>query len=536
MKKLFSMLLAIVLVCGTVHAASFPSPSDGGNAAHGKSAVRVTRTIGGAKEMISTISEKTASDFVNETTRWENVNEDYNEYDVAKLREFLEIEDENGVKNGEKIVRIEGDYYDPDDPSTWSCLGWTPEGDLHHIRFWSINFAEYDGDYPVSADDLLVGTLDVSGMQGLVDVNIPDNLIDGVIADNCPSLEMFYCGNMYTLFGSRCTTVSAKNCPNLVYIGADYCIQSSVEIEGCNSIDEIMMDYTRNLSLIDFEDCRDSVQWLGFHNTGLASVDLSYMTALVSAQFDDSHQLKAIDLTGNVSDFEVSISGTSITELDLSDCINLNGLYIMDTGIEELDLTACSNLQALVCYNTNIRILDAQNSDSLFFLNTMVDDSQEQTPFHDAVYVSPYGNLLSLAAVNGNVGLVMGLYYYSNDTISIGAAPKDPSQAFLGWFEEGSGELVSNELTYSFDESMISRMQNGDLSLIARFSGGEALPGDVNGDGAVTAEDAILALRCAMHLIELTDEQLSVGDVDGNGTLNITDAIIILRTAMGLIG
>lgn len=59
-------------------------------------------------------------------------------------------------------------------------------------------------------------------------------------------------------------------------------------------------------------------------------------------------------------------------------------------------------------------------------------------------------------------------------------------------------------------------------------------PGDVDGSGGVSAADAILALRHAMGLISLADDQLARGDIDGNGSIGVSDAVGILRSAMGL--
>ncbi|MBQ9878858.1 MAG: choice-of-anchor J domain-containing protein [Clostridia bacterium] len=59
--------------------------------------------------------------------------------------------------------------------------------------------------------------------------------------------------------------------------------------------------------------------------------------------------------------------------------------------------------------------------------------------------------------------------------------------------------------------------------------------GDVDLDGNVEAEDALLAMRYAMGLIELTDEQLVQMDVNGDGVYDLVDAVLILRYAMGLI-
>ncbi|MBO4848865.1 MAG: dockerin type I repeat-containing protein [Clostridia bacterium] len=59
--------------------------------------------------------------------------------------------------------------------------------------------------------------------------------------------------------------------------------------------------------------------------------------------------------------------------------------------------------------------------------------------------------------------------------------------------------------------------------------------GDIDGNGAVEGGDALLALRCALGLVELGEEQVMLGDVDFSGGLSGTDALTILRASLGLI-
>ena len=61
-----------------------------------------------------------------------------------------------------------------------------------------------------------------------------------------------------------------------------------------------------------------------------------------------------------------------------------------------------------------------------------------------------------------------------------------------------------------------------------------ALLGDVDGNGKVSTEDARTALRAAIGLDRLTDEQKRLADADGNGNITTNDARSILRTAIGL--
>lgn len=53
--------------------------------------------------------------------------------------------------------------------------------------------------------------------------------------------------------------------------------------------------------------------------------------------------------------------------------------------------------------------------------------------------------------------------------------------------------------------------------------------GDVNGDGYIDSADAMLCLRSAVGLTELTAEQKSAADVNKDGFVDAGDAIKILR-------
>ena len=53
-------------------------------------------------------------------------------------------------------------------------------------------------------------------------------------------------------------------------------------------------------------------------------------------------------------------------------------------------------------------------------------------------------------------------------------------------------------------------------------------------DGYVDIQDAILVLRHAMSISELTAEQQLIADVNGDGFVNTSDAVMIERIAMGI--
>lgn len=61
----------------------------------------------------------------------------------------------------------------------------------------------------------------------------------------------------------------------------------------------------------------------------------------------------------------------------------------------------------------------------------------------------------------------------------------------------------------------------------------KTLPGDVNGDGQVTAIDARWALQAASGARTLTEEQKAAADINGDGKVTAIDARWILQVASG---
>lgn len=61
---------------------------------------------------------------------------------------------------------------------------------------------------------------------------------------------------------------------------------------------------------------------------------------------------------------------------------------------------------------------------------------------------------------------------------------------------------------------------------------GTPIVGDTDGDGSISTADALLALRFALNIETLTDEQAAAADMDGDGVATTADALLILRRAL----
>ncbi len=118
--------------------------------------------------------------------------------------------------------------------------------------------------------------------------------------------------------------------------------------------------------------------------------------------------------------------------------------------------------------------------------------------------------------IDGHTGDVI-----ETQQVSYGGAalPPDPpihaGYAFCGW----SGE-------YSCIVS--------DTEIIANYVPiSDIIQGDANNDGYVTADDALLTLRAALGLADLTEYIVIVSDMNGDGKIDPSDALLLLRYAIG---
>lgn len=106
--------------------------------------------------------------------------------------------------------------------------------------------------------------------------------------------------------------------------------------------------------------------------------------------------------------------------------------------------------------------------------------------------------------------------------------------------EELSYNLIVNALEEFVDLLMLfynptSSQADLDAALAALLTAmdpGSVLMGDVNFDGVVDSSDALMVLRHAMQITQLSDEALAAADVDGNGVIDSSDALMILRASM----
>ena len=342
----------------------------------------------------------------------------YNDNDYQKLVTFLELVDENGVKNGEKL----SESYDPQDPATWKGTTWVSG------RIKGIYFTRYASK--------CVGKLDVS---------------------DCTMLERLWCGdNQITeLDVSNCTALKELSCFYNQLTELDISKNTALEWLDCGSNQLTELDVSKNTALTAL-DCGDNQ---------LTSLDVSKNTAL--GELDcGSNQLTSLDVSSNTALGMLDCGYNQLTSLDVSKNTALGGLGCGYNQLTELDVSQNTALWLLECYDNQLTELDVSNNRALTDLNCRNNQlTSLNLEANNSIAVDRVGTV-----GDGFIAVSIGWApEYAGDIIEneVYAEPKSGS-TFVGWYDENN-VLLSDEATFD-----ISNIEN--KVFIAKFEEGSTDP------------------------------------------------------------
>ncbi|MCK4458912.1 MAG: DUF3344 domain-containing protein [Methanosarcinales archaeon] len=91
-----------------------------------------------------------------------------------------------------------------------------------------------------------------------------------------------------------------------------------------------------------------------------------------------------------------------------------------------------------------------------------------------------------------------------------------------------SANLEASDNTVGFERDLHTPIHASNAILMVRGTPGAVLPGDINGDGIVTTDDAAIALQMAAR-----GECRDAADVSGDGEVTSLDALMILQKSVG---
>ena len=142
-----------------------------------------------------------------------------------------------------------------------------------------------------------------------------------------------------------------------------------------------------------------------------------------------------------------------------------------------------------------------------------------------------------ISSVLQNFNMISNIFEIDNSklTISCGFKSRNTVAGFKNSLENGDAVTVRNtdgsvaDDTINVATGMTATAANSDVAYTI------IVTGDVTGDGAVTAMDAVDILRAVIGEITLdTYAQKSAGDVNGDGWVRADDAVAILKYSIGM--
>ena len=219
---------------------------------------------------------------------------------------------------------------------------------------------------------------------------------------------------------------------------------------------------------------------------------------------------------------------TTIGKIELVSNTNIwYGITITKVNLRSGPSTSYSIIQSMDV-STNLQILQA-NIDGGPWFKVRLDSTQEGYVHGDYIMIGDMPITINSITV---VSPTKTIYFEGQDLDLTGA--KITVNYNNGTSEEitATADMITgfNKNTLGQQTLTVTYKEN-----TATFNVTVIKKGDINGDGNVTAVDALQALQAASGRITLTDAQKEAADVTGDGKVTAVDALRILQFASGRI-
>ena len=268
----------------------------------------------------SAVNEITQALYNSESFDFYSLNE-YNQSNLSNLISFANQDDNLSILN-----------WDLDDPSTWTGITWSEDGNVEGI---DLSFKN------------LSGSLDLSNFGSLKKLDVTGNNLTSLNLDNCSSLEELDCSF------NKLTALDLSDCTNLTSVTCCYNYLDTHEGSTLyNKLDDLMFSdcyvnyYPQSVPDNATFDTTELNALKTFANTNNNNTALNWL--------DDSGNIDTKKLQNNVL-FEYDGSKYRVVAIDISD-LDISGA---------LDLTSLSLLQELYCENTKITTLNIKGCTKL---------------------------------------------------------------------------------------------------------------------------------------------------------------------------
>lgn len=206
--------------------------------------------------------------------------------------------------------------------------------------------------------------LNLTGCEKLRDLNVGSVPLSGLNLSGLSNFENLTEGRAITgTIDLSGTGIKSLN-NNSGYAAAE------IILDSCKNLTSIDLWKCNNLTKLSLTGCSSLASVICRNSDSLTSIDLSSSTELTYLSFSDLSILTDVNLSANNKLESIDIRSTALTDLNISDKLNLTYVEcIGNENLENLVITNCPELEVLLCHECRLETLNVGSCRKLTKLN-----------------------------------------------------------------------------------------------------------------------------------------------------------------------
>ena len=203
--------------------------------------------------------------------------------------------------------------------------------------------------------------LNLTGCKKLRILNVGSAPLSGLNLSGLSNFEMLTNGGAITgtidLSGTGITSL---------YNNSEGYAASEIILDNCKNLTSIDLEHCNNMTKLSLKGCSSLARIYCRYSDSLTSIDLSSSTELSELYCHYLSRLTDINLSANNKLESIEICGTALTDLDISEKLNLTRIECYgNDNLENLVITNCPDLESLDCNSCNLEALNVGSCSKL---------------------------------------------------------------------------------------------------------------------------------------------------------------------------
>ena len=203
--------------------------------------------------------------------------------------------------------------------------------------------------------------LNLSGCKKLRDLNVGSAPLSGLNLSGLSNFERLTEGSAITgTIDLSGTGIKSLNNYSDGYAAAE------IILDNCKNLTSIDLEHCNNMTKLSLNGCSSLTRISCWYSNSLTSIDLSSCTELTDLSFHYLSGLTDVNLSADNKLESIEICTTALTDLDISDKLNLTRIECYgNENLENLVITNCPELDYLDCNGCNLEALNVGSCSKL---------------------------------------------------------------------------------------------------------------------------------------------------------------------------